>query len=159
MKFESVLLLLIGAAATGVVGWWFRQREARQAVHIKDLRSTIDSITDEVNEIEELSMGYFLKHGKDESVYLDGLKIKAKIQRVGSLVNTVHRELNTGANQRNFGFLTKLKNFRQAVTLDDFDSFEREAWSRQDLRFGKITKSAAELKDTLEAAYKAEKDR
>jgi hypothetical protein len=91
MSDNSDLKWIAGILLTGFVAWWFRNREAKKATHLKDLRSKIDSISGELHAIEELLPDYFLIVGEEMDIHIRGLKIKAKLRRVSNATNTIYR--------------------------------------------------------------------
>lgn len=150
---DSPLLWFVGILLTGLVGNWFRTRENRKSQSVKDLRSKIDAIFGDIDDLEELALEYFLKPGNDEQVQQEGLKIKTKLKRIATRVNAIHKDTNlvqTGGSSA----LTKLMHLRRAVTLEDFDSADRLAWTAADPRFDKVSTASAELKDVLEDLYR-----
>lgn len=209
MAGDSDTKWFIGILLTGFVAWWFRNREAKKATHLKDLRSKIDAVTTELNAIEDLIPDYFLMVDKAENLPISGLKIKAKLRRVGTIVNAIfhitgysdwivkarshlqelipsvlpnakqyiaHGEkalttlekirgsiTNDKADivekrrQMSQDLLTCLKNFRQAVTLKNFDDKDRTPLKSDDQQFEKIFAASSRLKDALEAIYESEK--
>jgi lipase chaperone LimK len=149
---ESPLFWLAGILLTGFLGYLFRLRESKKAQKVKDLRSKIDGIFVDMDALEDLAMEYFLKAGGDETLQQDSLKIKTKLKRIATGVNSIHKDLSLLRNQ-GVSSLTKLMCLRRAVTLEDFDSFDRLAWKASDSRFEKISTSFSELKDVLERIY------
>lgn len=150
---DSPVFWFFGLTIPVCLAWWFRDREAKKSVRLKDLRSNIDTIGEQVDGIEELAVDYFLRPGNEEAVQRDGLKIKAKLKSVATRVNAIHAEINIGAAKRDFGLLTKLVAFRRAITLDDFDAAERLAFKANDLKFENISAAANKLKEALELVY------
>lgn len=91
MSDNSDLKWIVGILLTGFVAWWFRNREAKKATHLKDLRSKIDAISNELHAVEELLPDYFLIVGQEMDVHIKGLKIKAKLRRISNAINTIYR--------------------------------------------------------------------
>jgi hypothetical protein len=152
---ESPIFWLLGILLTGFVGTWFRGRENKKAQKVKDLRSKIDAVSKDVDDIEELAYKYFLKNGSDPESAGEGFMIKARLKRVGTTVNIISKDSSLITPPGAPSGLTKLMKFRQSITLVDFDAADRRAALPNDVRFNSIASSAAELKSVLEDLYNA----
>jgi hypothetical protein len=150
---DSPLFWMLGIIFTGLFGTWLRSRENKKAQKVKDLRSRIDGVSKDIDEIEELAYRYFLKAGKDPESANEGLMIKARLKRVGTSVSIISKDPALISRPGFPSGITKLMKFRQAITLVDFDSADRIAVLPNDLRFNAISASAADLKDSLEELY------
>ena len=157
MKTDSIGLYIVGGAVTLAGGFFVRNFLANKTRRIKDLRKKVDGLVGEIDAVEDLAMTYFLRSGNDEASQGEGLKIKSKLKRIAAGVNQIYKDPTVSTGHRNVGLLTRLKNFRQAVTLEDFDSVERSALKASDTRFSQISDAAAALKDALEEIYGASK--
>lgn len=149
---DSPIFWVVGIVLTGLVGTWFRTLENKKTQRVKDLRSKIDSICEEMNDIEELAFKYFLKPSSDPDIQQDGLKIKTKLKRIATKVNAIHKDT-TLVQLNGTSALTKLMHLRRAITLEDFDVVERPPLSSADPKFDKISSASVALKEVLEEIY------
>lgn len=150
---ESPMFWLLGILLTGFVGYWFRTRENRKSQLVKDLRNNIDLIYKDIEEVEKMSFEYFLMEPADEKCEQTALAIRSHIKRVGTRINVICRD--SRINKRTLGnsINTRLVQFRQAITLDNFDSSTRIKLSSNSPIFEKISSASANLKSALEDIY------
>jgi hypothetical protein len=157
MKGESPLAIIFSIALGALCTLVVRQYLANKNRRLKDFRKKIDSVCSEIDGVEDLSMAYFLKKGADDAAQAESLKIKAKLSRIAQTINGIHKDVNLNAQTHDRSLLTLLKNFRQSITLDDFDSLDREPLKASDSRFGRISDAAGKLKQRLEDMYSVQK--
>lgn len=152
---DSPLFWILGIVLTAGIGTWLRSRENRKAQKVKDLRSKIDGVFKDVDDIEELAYKYFLKSGSDAEAANDGFMIKARLKRVGTTVSLICKDLTLVTTPGSRSAVTNLVKFRQSITLVDFDAADRVAVLPNDPRFSEIAAAAAQLKGVLEELYTA----
>jgi hypothetical protein len=143
----GLLDVLLGAIAGAPVTWWIRSLLENKKRRLKDCRHQITIASSLIDDIEELAIQYYLKPGRDSDAENVALKIKTRLKKLGSEVNAVNRA-HSGSTA-----LTFLKTFRQAVTLDDFDSADRQPIKASDPKFESISTAAVRLNQALEAVY------
>lgn len=153
MSSQFSLWSLAALVIAAVLASWLRGRENRKSQRIKDLRAKLDAIIEDLDSVEDLSVSYFLKPTNDIEAQQNGLQIKAKIKRVGERINSIHIDPTINQASKSASLLTKVVQFRQVVTLENFDSANRKPLAPQDPKFDQISKSSSEIKRALEALY------
>jgi hypothetical protein len=145
----------VGIILAAYIASKFRMRENKHSQRVKDLRSKIDVISKEIEDVEDLSLKYFLKPANDEGSHDFGLQIKAKLKRIGAKISSIHADATITAPTGRPSLSTGLMHFRRAVTLEGFDSGNRVALVASDPKFDMISAAASRLKETLELIYAA----
>ncbi|SRR6266542_268894 len=143
-----------GPILLGAVGWliskWWERRTDKDKARRTELRQKIDETCTVVGTIERNAHNYFVLPVNDLSVAALARSILRDLTLLANKCHDIDCAMN-GAYASG-----RCKAFKQAVTLNDFQSVRRQPVLPNDLLLDAITQKARSLEANLERAFRTE---
>lgn len=130
-----------------IVGWLFFSRDHNRRARRTEIRKIIDETKAQVEKLEAVARGYWLKNGNDPLSTVAALNIKRTLKQLANTKNILQRH------DARFDLEMSMKLFRQAITLGDFESRSRTGIPEEHQRFEDIANASIDFIGTIESRF------
>lgn len=130
-----------------IIGWTVVSKDQNNRFRRTEIRSTITDVKKLLNEIENCSIDYWMSPGSADNAHENSRLIKQRLQWLAHYKRMLTRDNSSMSLDK------EMKNLRQAITGDDFDSSMREALAKNSPKILKILRISNEFAEAIELAY------
>ena len=132
-------------------GWMFVRRDNNRREDRHELRSMIDSLTEDITSLEQKAIEYYVNDASDETGKEKVERLQMEILRDQDVLEFRIKHLKRTTGQ--FQTLDGPRLFRNAVTGGDFEESIRKKRPYTDAKLGSISLYSKALIEELEAEY------
>jgi hypothetical protein len=139
----------VGSWILVIVGWAIVKSDNNARQQRKEIRERLDSLIYLITDIEKDSFEYYLLDAQEAKSAGLAVSLKAKLRKLATDIHILC-DINPS-----YHCSSKLIDFRQSISANDFETLSRLKLSRHHRRFSEISSAAVDLISSLEQVFTA----